>query len=189
MVSRLDSMLLLDSLSSPNANISEVSEFVLRVICNRPKREKTLGQARYNMLFVKQKGKKRKYASTKALPPDATSLALHIQRVNYITMTSVDCLNPYYTPPQATNYGWEEDSNGCLKPIWSLGPPFPETRETLSAENSLPSSSDKQKDDGSTDDINSGSEDEDDTSIESAEEDESDCLESGDDSSLSEQEN
>lgn len=132
------------------------------------------------MLFVKQKGGKRKYASTKALPPDAASLALHIQRVKYITMTSVDCLNPYYTPPQATNYGWEEDSNGCLKPIWSHGPPFPETRETLSAENSLPSNSGI--------DVDSGSEDEDDTSIDSAEEDESDCLESGDDSSLSEQE-
>ena len=83
MVARPDSMFLLNSLSSPNANISEVSEFVLRVIYNRPKQEKSLGQARYNMLFVKQKGKKRKYASTKALPPDATSLALHIQRVHY----------------------------------------------------------------------------------------------------------
>ena len=73
--------------------------------------------------------------------------------------------------------------------VSSLPQGFTETRETLSAENFLPSSSDKQNNDGSTDDINSGSEDEDDTSIESAEEDESDCLESGDDSSLSEQEN
>ena len=104
-------------------------------------------------------------------------------------MNSVNCLNPYCTPPQATNYGWEEDSNGCLKPIWSHGPPFPETRETLSVEKSLPSSSDEQNDDGGTDEINSGSEDEDYTFIESAEEDESDCLESEDDSSLSEQEN
>ena len=126
MVARPETCHLLKSMNTSVANVDEVSEFVLRVIYNRPKTEKTLGDARYNMLFVKGKGKKkRKYASTKALPPDATSLSLKIQRSNYVTMAYVNCLNSNYVPPPATNYAWE-DLDGVLAPIWTIGPPFPE---------------------------------------------------------------
>ena len=90
------------------------------------------------MLFVKQKGKKKKYASTKASPPDASSLSLHIQRVNYVTLASIQCLNPYYTSPPATNYGWE-NLNDCLVPIWSEGPPIPDIGGNVSVENPIPS--------------------------------------------------
>ena len=135
------------------------------------------------MLFVKQKGKKKKYASTKALPPDASSLSLHIQRVNYVTLPSVQCLNPHYTPPPATDYGWE-NLNNCLVPIWSQGPPIPDIDESASVENPTPSNNDnEQNDHGDAD----GSENEDDHK--SDDDDESDYPESDEDCRESEEEN
>ena len=129
MISRPETCQLLGSLSTPHANIDEVSEFVLRVIYNRPRKEKTLGDARYNMLFLKGKGKNKKYASTKALPPDANSLSLKVQRDNYVTMGYVNCMNPYYVPPPATSYAWEEHDN-LLYPVWTVGPPIPDIAQT-----------------------------------------------------------
>ena len=64
MIAHPESCSSLKSLNHRNANIEEVIEFVLRIIYNRPKSEKTLGDARYNMLFVKSKDKK-KFALTK----------------------------------------------------------------------------------------------------------------------------
>ena len=55
MIVHPESCSLLKSLNHPNANIGEVIEFVLRIIYNRPKSEKTLGDAQYNMLFIKVK--------------------------------------------------------------------------------------------------------------------------------------
>ena len=81
MIAHPESCFLLKSLNHPNANIGEVIEFVVRIIYNRPKSEKTLGDARYNMLFIKSKDKK-KFASTKCLPPGEISLALKIKRDN-----------------------------------------------------------------------------------------------------------
>ena len=110
-----ESSFLLESLNHPNANIEEIIKFVLRIIYNRPKSEKTLGDARYNMLFIKSKDKK-KFALTKCLPPDEISLALKIKRDNYITIFYTSCLNPIFFSPPATDYGWE-DNNGHLSPI------------------------------------------------------------------------
>ena len=127
MIAHPESCSLLKSLNHPNANIGEVIEFVLRIIYNCPKSEKTLGDARHNMLFIKSKDKK-KFASTKCLPPHEISLALKIKRDNYITISYTSCLNPIFVPPPATDYGWE-DENGHLSPIWTEGPPIPLLRE------------------------------------------------------------
>ena len=59
MIVHPESCFLLKSLNHPNANIGEVIEFVVRIIYNRPKSEKTLGDAPYNMLFIKSKDKKK----------------------------------------------------------------------------------------------------------------------------------
>ena len=64
---------LLESMLSGNANIDQVVDFVLHIIYHRPLREKTPGDSRYAVLFVK-KGKKTKFAPTKSLPPDYKSL-------------------------------------------------------------------------------------------------------------------
>ena len=88
MIAHPGSCSLLKSLNHPNANIGEVIEFVLRIIYNCPKSEKTLGDARYNMLFIKSKDKK-KFASTKCLPPDEISVALKIKSDKYITFPTL----------------------------------------------------------------------------------------------------
>ena len=127
MIAHPESYSLLKSLNYSNANIGEIIEFVLRIIYNRLKSEKTLGDARYNMLFIKSKDKK-KFASTKCLPPNKISLALKIKRDNYIIIPYTSCLNLIFVPPLATDYGWGDD-NGYLSPIWTDGPPIPPIRE------------------------------------------------------------
>ena len=69
MLARPETIQLLESLKNENANISHVVEFILHIIYNRPKIEKTPGGTRYKMLFV-GKGNKKKFASTKAIPSD-----------------------------------------------------------------------------------------------------------------------
>ena len=170
MLARPETCHLLNSLNTSVANVDEVSEFVLRVIYNRPRKEKTLGEARYNMLFVK--GKKKKYASTKAIPPDSISLSLKIQRDNYVTMGYVNCLNPYYVPPPATQYAWE-DVNGVLTPIWAVGPPLPEFDDDLNDENS-PAPHDVRDDNQNVCDINMNEFDEDTETNDSESDDEDD---------------
>ena len=105
MIAHPESRSFLKSLNHPNANIGEVIEFVLQVIYNRPNSENTLGDVRYSMLFTKSKDKK-KFASTKCLPPGEISSALKIKRGNYITISYTRCLNPIFLSPPATDYGW-----------------------------------------------------------------------------------
>ena len=53
-------MSLLSSLESSEIIMNDVTDFILHVIYNRPKKEKTPGDSRYAMLFT-GKGKKRKF--------------------------------------------------------------------------------------------------------------------------------
>ena len=53
-------------LPSGEPNISEVTNFVLHVVYNRPLEEKTPGESRYNMLMKKKKktkSRKKKYST------------------------------------------------------------------------------------------------------------------------------
>ena len=58
--------------------------FVLHIVYNRPNREKTPGENRYVMLFVK-KGKKKVFVQTKQLPPGDRSLRMKILGAIYIS--------------------------------------------------------------------------------------------------------
>ena len=104
MIAHPESCSLYKSLNHPNANMGEVIEFVLWIIFNSPKSEKALGDAQYNMLFIKSKDKK-KLASTKCQPPDEISPAPKMKRDNYITISYTSCLNPIFVSPPATDYG------------------------------------------------------------------------------------
>ena len=77
-------------LLTSNAKFDSVIEFVLRVIYNRPKTKRTLGDARYAKLFVKVKGKNRKFSDNYWLPPGESSLKMKIKRALYVTQ---DILN------------------------------------------------------------------------------------------------
>ena len=75
----------LSPLSTRNSDFDCFIECVLRVIYNRSRTETTPGDLRYAMLFVKKKGKKRKFSDTNRLPPDESSLKIKIKRVYYVT--------------------------------------------------------------------------------------------------------
>ena len=56
---------LLLSLATVRVNVAQIIDFVLHIVYNRPKRDKTSRESRYAMLFVK-KGKKKVVVQTKA---------------------------------------------------------------------------------------------------------------------------
>ena len=63
MLKTRNSYQLLPSILSGQPNIPEVTDFVLHIVCNRPKKEKTPGEARYTMLMQKKKMTKDKKRS------------------------------------------------------------------------------------------------------------------------------
>ena len=82
MMSKLQSHKLLFSLYTPNFVFEDIIDFV---IYNRPKKEKNLIDSRYAMIYV-GKGKNRKFASTKKLPPDEKSLLQKCKRTHFTTI-------------------------------------------------------------------------------------------------------
>lgn len=118
---------LLSSLETTEADINEVIDFVLHVIYNRPKKEKTPGDSRYAMLFS-GKGSKRSFTPLKRLPPDRLSLKYAIRRANLVTNGMVNCLNSTYHQLEVLSYGWELE-NGIPVPIWYDGNALPHNDE------------------------------------------------------------
>ena len=118
---------LLVSLNSQQANINDVMDFILHATYNRPKREKTPEDSRYAMLFV-GKGKKKKFASTKSLPPDQKSLDMKIMRVNLISHSWANCLDPHYEQLDPCSYGWKFEDE-VLQPLWYHGYSLPTVTE------------------------------------------------------------
>ena len=76
---------LLSSLATVRVDVAQIIDFVLHIVYNKPKREKTPCESRYAMLFVK-KGKKKVFIQTKQLPPDERSLRMKKLRANYISL-------------------------------------------------------------------------------------------------------
>ena len=70
---------LLRSLQTENAIVSEVIDFVIHIIYNRQNHERTPGDSRYAMLFVKRRNKK-VFASTKTVILDMDSLTMKIKK-------------------------------------------------------------------------------------------------------------
>ena len=86
---------LLRSLQTENAIIYEVIDSVIHIIYNRPNHERTPGDSRYTMLFVKRVNKK-VFASAKTLIPDVDSLTMKIKRANLVAHSWINCLNSEY---------------------------------------------------------------------------------------------
>ena len=84
MLTQLSAINLLFSLATVRVDLAQIIDFFLHIVYNRLKREKTPGEGRYAMLFVK-KGKKKVFVQTKQLPPDKRSLRMKILRANYIS--------------------------------------------------------------------------------------------------------
>ena len=66
-------------------------DFILYVLYNRPRKEKTPGDSHYAMK-ISGKGKKRKFTQSQRLPPDRKSMQCHIQRANFVVNCMVDML-------------------------------------------------------------------------------------------------
>ena len=81
---------LLDTLAQPHARCEEIIDFILHVIYNRPKREKTPGDSRYAMM-MSGKGKKKKFTPSQRLPPDSKSMQCDIQWANFVVNCMVNC--------------------------------------------------------------------------------------------------
>ena len=99
---------LLLSWLSDQPNIEEVTNFVLHIGYNRPHKEKSLGESRYNMLKTKRKSKKnkeKKYNTSKDLPTNQSSLKTKILRASFVTHCMSSCLNSHYAPLDSSLYG------------------------------------------------------------------------------------
>ena len=75
------------------------------------------------MLFV-GKGSKRKFASTKSLPPDQKSLEMKILRANLISHSWINCTNGQYEQLDPCSYGYKVE-NGICVPLWFAGDALP----------------------------------------------------------------
>ena len=110
----LHMLTLLSTLGSSEPNLDEVVDFVLHVVYNRPKKEKTPGESRYAMLFH-HKAKKRVLTPLQRLVPDKSSLKCAILRMNHVTHGMVNCLNPTYSQLDPLLHGWRvEMAHLCL---------------------------------------------------------------------------
>ena len=95
---------LLFSLVTARVDVAQSIDFVLRIVFEKPEREKTPGESRSAMLFVKKR-KKKVFVQTKRLPPDKTFLRMKILRANYILYGWGNCLNQHFAIPNSLEYG------------------------------------------------------------------------------------
>ena len=137
MLSHPETCDLLESLNTESGDATQIIEFILRVIYNRPNMEKTPGQARYKMLFV-GKGKKKKFASTKAIIPDKSTLVMKSKRTNFVTHLMVNCLEQNFVPLNPSDYAWKKnDDDDRWSPIWFEGSPLPSTNDVFEGDDSI----------------------------------------------------
>ena len=125
---------LLESMLTDTPNVEKLTEFVLRIVYNRPAKEKTLGDARYNMIKTKKKDSKgqKKFPTSKSLPPDHSSLKMKILRSTYFSHIMSRCLDANYVPLDSSLYGFRK-VNDIWEPVWYEGNPLPDPREVEEA--------------------------------------------------------
>ena len=124
---------LLSCLATTRVDVAQIIDFVLHIVYNRPKREKTPGESRYAMLFVKKR-KKKVFVQTKQLPPDERSLRMEILRTNYISYGWENCLNQHFEIPNLLEYG-RQICDGKLEQNWFKGQAFPSSEEISQEQN------------------------------------------------------
>ena len=135
---------LLSSLVTVIVDVAQIIDFALHIVYNRPKREKTSGESRYTMLFVK-KERKKVFVQTKQLPPDERSLCMKILRANYISFGWENCLNQHFEITNSLEYRWKI-CDGKLKPNWFEGPALASFEEINQEQNNLDSLPDLNQD-------------------------------------------
>ena len=84
-----------ESMNTDHVDMEKVMYFVLHVIYNRPKREKSPGNIAMRCCML-EKAKKKKFAPTKSLPPDQKSLTMKILRAHLVSHSWVNCLDCNY---------------------------------------------------------------------------------------------
>ena len=104
MVAAPSSVSLLSSMKSENVDIPVVIKFILQIIYNRPKMEKTPAETRYRILFEKKESKN-KFSSTTFIPPNQSSLKMKILHCTFLSHSMVSCLNRYHLPLNPATYG------------------------------------------------------------------------------------
>ena len=73
------------------------------------------------MLF--KKGNKKKFSSSKSIPPDQSSLKMKILRCTFALHTMVSGLNRHHLPLNPATYG-QQKGDGFGVPAWSEGNAF-----------------------------------------------------------------
>ena len=134
MVAAPSSVSVLSSMKSENVDIPVVIKFIIQIIYNRPKTEKTPGENCYQMLSKQKgnkKGNKKKFLPTKSFPPDQSSLKIKTLHCTFVLHTMVSCLNRHHLPLNPATYGWQKD-DGFWVPVSFDGNAFP-SAEKLTA--------------------------------------------------------
>ena len=134
MVAAPSSVSALSRKKKKNVDIPVVIKFIIQIIYNRPKTEKTRGENCYQMLSkqkVNKKENKNKFSPTKSIPPDQSSLKIKTLRCTFVLHTMVSCLNRYHLPLNPTTYGWQK-GDGFWVPVSFDGNAFP-SAEKLTA--------------------------------------------------------
>ena len=127
MMSKPQSYKMLLSLYSQNVVFDDIVDYVIHIIYNRPKKEKSLLDSRYAMIYV-GKGKKKKFASTKKIPPDEQSLFQKTKRAHLVSYSYYNCLQNDFIPMIPEQSGWMIDQ-GILIPISYFGACLPTVEE------------------------------------------------------------
>ena len=119
----------LETLGSESVNIDDVTDFIIHIIYNRPLHEKTPGESRHRMLLTARKRTKdgrKQYPSSKAIPPDQSSLKMKILRATFVAHCMMNCINRMYVPLNPSSYGWKLNSLSVWEPVWYEGNALPD---------------------------------------------------------------
>ena len=165
----------LETLGTESVNIQDITDFILHIIYNRPLHEKTPGESRHQMLLTarkRSKDERKRYPSSKAIPPDQNSLKMKILRATFVTHCMMNSLNNMYVPLKPSSYGWKWNScSSVWEPVWYEGNALPDNCDIQDAQND-----DNDDEESSGAPVDSDDEDDDDY-------DETECLVSADESS------
>ena len=76
---------LLLSLNTERVEVTDVTDFIIHIVYNRPKSEKTAAQSRYATAIKTNKiGKK--FNNNKQIPPEEWTLKMKTMRANFATL-------------------------------------------------------------------------------------------------------
>ena len=77
---------LLLRLNTERDEVPDVIDFVIHIVYNRLKSEKTSAQSRYATAIKTSKMGKKKFNDTGRIPPDESTLKIKIMRANFVTL-------------------------------------------------------------------------------------------------------